>query len=186
MEQNKENPLQGTIFDDYDTIIFDLDNTLWDCYLLDGSATYAFKTAPPYRLAMPSVVVDVNGSIIRLQQGARMLIEKLDEANKNLGIVSAGELDNKPQEAQPSILLLKKFDLYKYFNYDVIVSKLAIEDKSQYVKPSGKTLLIDDNKEYTDAVNALGKVDVLWRRAFGNWDELLVQKSARLNLGFMK
>jgi len=175
--------IDDTIFGEYDTVIFDLDQTIWDCYREDGTSIGAYQIVPPLKLMTSDIVVDTNGSIIRLQSGLKALLEKLDEEDINLGIVSSGELENRPFEAQPSVMILKKFDIYKYFNHDVILKHHA--DKKLYVKPLGKTLFIDDRNENIDAVNS-DDIDVLWRRAFRSWEDLVTQRLSFLNFSSLK
>jgi len=186
--------LENTIFENYVTIIVDLDKTLWDCTSVDGSEIGAFETESPYELKAPSVIIDIKGNIIRLQDGVRDVLKTLDAANKNVGIVSSGEklvdLANRlglPFEAQPSVMLLKKFDIFQYFNYDIILKAFA--DKGKYVRSKGKTLFIDDNQEQLDSVirhaeeNNLD-LDVLSRTAFKNWKELLEGRKRQSKLSW--
>jgi predicted phosphatase len=180
---DEKNPIKGTIFEDYDTIILDLDQNILDCFLPNGTAIGVYQTTPPYSLKDANTVVDLYGRVINLQEGVRDLLDLLDKNNINLGIVSRSEVRDMAFEAQPAIMILKKFDIYKYFNYEVIL-KLSM-NKAEYVKPLGKTLFIDDWKEEVDAVNARGDVDVLWRRAFAKWETLLEPKNQQLGFGKM-
>jgi predicted phosphatase len=178
-----KNPIEGTIFEDYDTIIFDLDQTLMDCFTADGTSIGAYQTTPPYELKDVDTILDLNGKVIKLQEGVHGLIELLDKNSINLGIVSRSEVKDTLFEAQPAVMLLKKFDIYKYFNYEVVFKRVV--DKADYVKPLGKTLFIDDYKEELDVVNARGSVDVLWRRSFPKWESLLEPKNQQLGFGKM-
>jgi hypothetical protein len=45
------------------------------------------------------------------------------------------------------------------------------------VRPLGKTLFIDDNKENINSVNKRGDIDVLWRKSFSSWLDLLVRST---------
>jgi predicted phosphatase len=172
--QQDDKPIEGTIFESYDTIIFDLDGTVWDCYAPDGTYSYAAKMVPPFKLITRDIVQDLNGSIAKLQEGVQKVLEELDRASKNMGVMSGSELENRPPQAQPAMMLLRKFDLYGYFNEDVIIRK---GDKREYVKALGHTLFIDDNQNTIQEVNALGDVDVLWRGSFQTWDTLLQKKN---------
>ena len=98
-----------------------------------------------------------------------------------MGILSRSETKDMLFEAQPAIMILKKFDIYRYFNYEVILKMDML--KANYIKPLGKTLFIDDDKMEIDQVNLRGDVDVLWRKAFINWDVLLEPKNESLNYG---
>jgi predicted phosphatase len=177
LEEAKERT-KDTILDRYQSIIFDLDNTLWKCFTPSGEGIGAYKTTPPYSLQSKNIIIDIRGNIIELQEGVRELLEILDLNDKNLGVVSSGEKlidENKriglPSAAQPSIMLLKKFDLYKYFNLGVITKGFI--NKRDYVKGIGKVLFIDDSNEQIQNVNEKGNIDVLDRKSFGNWEDLL-------------
>jgi predicted phosphatase len=179
MEQQPKNPVEGTIFEEYDTIIFDLDGTVWDVTDATGQGNGAYTTVAPYKVENPGVAVDTKGNIIQLQEGVDDLLRILNGVDKNLGIISSGERQDRPFEAQPSVMLLKLFNIYKYFTYEIVIRRT--EDKEAWIKPFGKTLFIDDSQLNLDKVNALGTVDVLWRRAFGPWKSLMVPKDSQLN-----
>lgn len=171
MSKEKEIPIKDTIFEPYETIVFDLDGTIWLCTSPTGEQIGAYMTVPPYHLRSENIVTDLKNNTITLQKGIRSLLDMLDASGVNLGIASAGEVKDRPFESQPSILLLNKFDIRKYFNYDVILK--AGMNKAEYVKDKGSTLFVDDIKDNTDAVNSLGRVDVLWRGSFRSWEDLL-------------
>ena len=175
----EKNPLIGTIFEGYRTVIFDLDKTIWDCYKSDGTSIGAYATTAPYELVADNMVMDVNRNIIRLQPGVKKVLDVLDNCDLNMGIVSSGELDDRPFGAQPSTMLLKKFDIYKYFNYDIVLRRGA--DKSKYVKAFGETLFIDDDQEHLVNVNQAGEADVLRRSAFAKWEDLLSPRNTQLS-----
>lgn len=170
--------LENTIFDRYRTIIFDLDKTLWQATTPNGDSIGAYETTSPYSLKDSRTIVDIKGNVIELQEGVREMLALLNENDKNLGIMSRGEklLDvnmrlSAPFEAQPSTQLLKKFDIYKYFNYVIIYKAFA--EKIQYVRPSGLTLFIDDDRQWIDQVKQRDDIDVLWRGAFSTWQSLI-------------
>jgi predicted phosphatase len=166
--------IEDTFLEKYDTVIFDLDGTIWDVLSAKGEGMGAYETKPPYKLVAPYIILDSEDNVIQLQKGIQDMLDLLDLTGKDIGIMSRGEDINKPFEAQPSTQLLKKFDIYKYFNYKIIYK--AFGDKSQYVRPRGVTLFIDDDKSNVDNVNKRGDVDVLWRKAFKNWLDLLTFK----------
>ena len=170
--------LRGTIFDRFNSVIFDLDNNIWSCTTSSGEGMGAYETTPPYKFEDKNTIKDIKGNLIVLQDGVREVLNLLDLCNKNLGIVSSGEkladVEKRvsvPFSAQPSTMLLKKFDIFKYFNLYIIYK--AFVDKSEFVTASGKTLYVDDRKDVIDSVNSKGDVDVLWRQSFVNWKDLL-------------
>jgi len=168
-----EDKIKDTILDKYDTIYFDIDGVLLDCFSSKGEGVGAWQTQPPFKLEDSRVVSDINNNTIQLQEGIKELLDALDIANKNLGIVSRSSDRNKmlPFAALPAVMLLKKFDIYKYFNFPITIKPDIT--KSQYIKTSGKTLFIDDERSNIDEVNEDKElVDTLWRKSFLNWDDL--------------
>lgn len=175
------NDIKGTIFEDYDSCIFDLDSTIWECFTPEGTSIGAYTMRAPFELRSGLLIKDINGNYCKLQEGVRTLIKSLDANDMNLGIVSSGEKENTPQQAQPSVMLLKKFNLYKYFNLYVICKRGI--NKREYVRPFGRTLFIDDDNENLEEVKVNEKVDVLDRKAFEDWDQLFQKKTSSLLLG---
>ena len=161
MDENKIN-FEDTLIGEYETLIFDLDGTLWDCFKPDGTGEGAYATNPPYKLQDRDHIIDVNGYTIKLQEGVREFLSILYDNDINMGIMSKGEkfsdlttLTSVPYEYQPSIMILKKFDIYKYFNHDIILKGFV--NKSEYIKPLGKTLFIDDEIENIIEVDNKGQ-----------------------------
>ena len=108
----------------------------------------------------------------------------MDDNDINIGIVSRGEKEETTKEAQPTMMLLNKFDLRKYINYEIVMKRDI--NKADYVKPFGKTLFIDNEDANIDSVNEKGQVDVLNRESFENWTDLLKTTSSILNLRLFK
>lgn len=173
--------LEGTIFETYDSVYFDLDKTIWECFTPTGTSIGAYELNPPFEMLSGVIVKDVDGNYCRLQEGIRTVLELLDGSDMNMGVVSSGEKDNTPHDAQPSVLLLKKFNLYKYFNLGVICK--AYINKKEYVRGFGKTLFIDDDDDKLQQVKTRPDVDVLDRKAFDGWDQILEQKKSNLVFG---
>jgi predicted phosphatase len=173
-EESKE-LIKNTILEKYNTIIFDIDGVLLDCFTPEGKGIGAFQTTPPFKLQDKNTVIDIKDNIIKLQEGIKDLIDMLDYNSKNLGIVSRSSDRSKqvPAAAQPAVMLLKIFDIFKYFNYGVTI-KSDIE-KVNYVKPLGKTLFVDDEKQWVENVNQREDIDVLWRKSFNKWKDLLIK-----------
>lgn len=175
------NNIEGTIFEDYSSVVFDLDKTIWECFTPEGTSIGAYTMTAPFELKSGLLIKDINGNYCKLQEGVRTIIKSLDADDINLGVVSSGEKEHTPLQAQPSVMLLKKFDLYKYFNL-YVVCKQGI-NKREYVRPFGKTLFIDDDNENLDEVKVNEKVDVLDRKVFEDWDHLFQKKVSSLLFG---
>ena len=167
--------IENTVLNKYTTIIFDLDGVMWDCFSSKGDSIGAFQTEPPFRLQDENVIFDLGGNIIQLQKGMIDIIELLDSMDRNLGICSRSADSDKdlPFAAQPAVMLLKKFGLYKYFNFDIIIKPNI--SKVNYVHSFGKTLFIDDSKDNIEEVSKKDDVDVLWRKSFNEWPDLLTK-----------
>lgn len=176
--------IHHTLFAPYETIILDLDGVVWDCFQSNGQGTGCYTAVSPFKREAGNIVTASNGVVIRLQEGIEDLLRALDDANKNLGIVSRSEAPGVPFAAQPAVMLLKQYGLYKYFNYDVIL-KLGM-NKAEYVKPNGKTLFIDDDQQNLEGVNQRDQVDVLWRKSFTDWRQTLSPVQSHLNFSFMR
>lgn len=179
---DNEISLENTILENYNSVIFDIDQTLIDCFSSAGDSIGCYRTVAPYSLLSKNVIKDIEGNIIRLQQHVRDFLDILDENNINLGICSRGEKRDTPFAAQPTIMILKKFDIYRYFNLDIILKEKI--NKYEYVKPVGKTLFIDDNEEQLQNVSSNPEIDILNRKAFDDWFQLLQPKKlSSLNFG---
>jgi len=176
----------GTVLEPYDTIIFDLDGTLWNCFTEEGEGIGAYEMQPPFELITGDTAVDINNKICRLHAGVRKFLKVLDEHDVNMGIISRGEVLNRPFGAQPSTMLLKLFDIYKYFNLPIVL-KMGI-DKGDYISPLEKTLFIDDEEYNIENVERKWgyKIDTLHRHQFNTWEQLLTTRKIESNLKFTK
>lgn len=174
VQKEAEEKLKDTFLEKYTTFYFDLDGVIFDAYTPDGSKIYTFETNPPFELLEENIIIDLNNNIIKLQIGIRNILELLDYTNKNLGIISHSADKEKmlPFSAQPSVMLLKKFNIYDYFNFPIIVKPDI--NKLQYAKPVGNTLFIDD-EFYDVEITKKYNIDFLWRKSFVNWNDLLLK-----------
>ena len=133
---------------DYDTYIFDLDDTLW-------SGHWAKMLVGDLKLKDTNTIQDELGGSLTLKSGVR---EFLSEKSKtcNIGFVSRGGLLNINKDNQPSIKVLRTFGILDYFNY-CRHTIYKTEDKSKYVNPSGHTLYVDDNENDLNDVREKNK-----------------------------
>jgi predicted phosphatase len=155
---------------DYDTIITDLDNTIWDGY---KPYFWAKLLKLPYTL-QGRQVTGAGYEAILLQQDVKEVFTVLFTKNINLGFASIGGLENTSLEKQPSVILLKMFGLYDLFLYQKILV-FKTERKSLLINPQGKTLYIDDSTEQLKDVRLVhgDTIDLLHRHSFKNWKDLL-------------
>jgi len=153
----------------FDTIIFDLDFTIWDGCEEKYWAKY---------LTFPYTIKDnkIHGSdskYVKLHEDIKLVLSELHKLNKNIGFITLGGLLNIPDDDQPVTHCLKMFDIYKYFNHQkTILYKTDI--KSKYLVKSGKTIFIDDSPiNLEDMKKSHPDVVSLDRFSFKNWKELL-------------
>lgn len=175
---DRKHPLQDTLLNDYKTVIFDPLNTIWKVISKDGSALMASKTVPPYHLKEKGILEDNKGNLIKLEHNVAPLISLLDLEGKTLGIVTDDAIPNRTKEAQPVVLLLRKFRLYDYFSYIEVDKRI---NYSEYVRSDGATLFITDNNPVGKEVNDRGQVDILQRQSFEDYVELLQPKEEQRN-----
>jgi hypothetical protein len=153
----------------FNTIIFDLDFTIWD----GCEEKYWAKC-----LSFPFTIEDrkIYGSdkkYIEFHEDIKFVLSELYKSNKNLGFITLGGLLNISDEDQPVTHCLKMYDVYKYFNHQkTILYKTDI--KSKYLMKQGKTIFIDDAPiNLEDMKNVHPDVVSLDRFSFKNWKELL-------------
>lgn len=153
----------------FDTIIFDLDFTIWDGCEDKYWAKY---------LKFPYTIDDrkIYGSdqkYIEFHEDIKDVLAILYTSNKNLGFITLGGLLDVSDEDQPVTHCLKMYDVYKYFNHQkTILYKTDL--KSKYLKKLGRTIFIDDAPNNLEDVSKIHPdVITLNRLSFKNWKELL-------------
>lgn len=155
---------------DYDTIIVDLDFTIWDGY---KSQYWARLLEPPFKLE-GNRFSGVHSDHIDFHDGIFETLKALHDNKKNIGFASRGAADNVLYNNQPSIIALKSFGIYDYFNYQKILVTKTI-NKIPLLKPLGKTIYIDDNNGELEKVSAIhgNTIDIINRNTFNNWWSIL-------------
>lgn len=153
--------------------IFDLDLTLWDTHDKYGQQIWAKQMLPPYSQQQNTITDDVY-STCRLRTGVKEYIQHLYEEGNKIGFVSVGAHWMLPDNQQPSIILLQKFGIYRYFNfikdlkyklYDKTNSIYDIKDKIVFYDDSPKVLESLKKFDNVIAVDASEIID--WRPLIG-------------------
>ena len=155
-----------------EAIIFDLDKTIWNCYKKNSSKQiWAKQLVPPFKLLSPNCIEDSIGQKCFLHHDFKNFLNRV-YGNYKLGFLSVGALKDEKYDKQPSILLLKKFEIYEYFNYE---KYLLWKDESKYEKLKNMCTcaFIDDDKKHTDPAHKLDNVFVIERDYFKNWGSLI-------------
>jgi magnesium-dependent phosphatase-1 len=121
--------------DDYETIIFDADNTIWE-------GECAANLIAPFKVEQ-DMLTDSQGKQIRLKDGIVEVLNKLREYGKNIGLISKSEKENIDYQNQPIILALKAFGLLDLFNKEIVIDGNL--PKSIFMPKEPHVLFIDDN-----------------------------------------
>lgn len=156
---------------DYDTILLDLDFTVWDgCKPL----FWARLLEPPFRLDGKKFYSGHSSDHITLQDGIDEVLKVLFANEKNIGFASRGGADDIDYNHQPTVIALQAFGIYKYFNYQKILVHRTV-NKARLLEPSGNTLYIDDNPDDLLKVKEIhgDTIKLLNRNEFNNWRDIL-------------
>lgn len=154
---------------DYDTIIFDLDSTIWTgC----ENEYWGKKLISPLTIK-DRKIIGSDGKYVEFHENVKQVLSLLTDQNKNIGFLTLGGLLTVEYDDEPVIKCLKIYDVYKYFNHQKTVL-YRTDLKSRHIQHLGKTIFIDDSEEVLrDIRNNCPTVKVLNRNEFNNWGELI-------------
>ncbi len=157
------------IYSSYDTIILDLDDTIWRGHNTNG--IWAKHMDNTWVLDDKGSAIGNDNHRLKLDLEIRDFLNAYRD--KNLGFLTRGGIKYVQWEDQPVIKCLKLFKIYHYFKYDSYV--LYKDDKkSRVFLPEGKTLYIDDdNDQLADIRYSFPDVTVLNRHSFDKWTQLI-------------
>ena len=150
--------------------IFDLDLTIWECFNKNNDPIWAKQMVPPFRLVDGYIIDDVNSKCF-LRKSIDQQLLKLHQENHEIGFLSVGAYHNLSYEIQPSILLLKKFNLYPFFNH---IKRLEYKtfDKASVIKDIKEPLVFyDDNINVLKSVQKFNNVTAVDSTKISNWDD---------------
>ena len=150
--------------------IFDLDLTIWECFNKNNDPIWAKQMVPPFRLIDGYIIDDVNSKCF-LRKSIDQQLLKLHQENNKIGFLSVGAYHNLPYKIQPSILLLKKFNLYPFFNH---IKRLEYKtfDKASVIKDIKEPLVFyDDNINVLKSVQKFNNVTAVDSTKISNWDD---------------
>ena len=154
-------------------IIFDLDLTIWECFDKKGNNIWAKQLIPPFKFEKGIIYDDV-GSNCSLRRGILEYIRWLYDKNNTISYCSIGAYKNLPSIYQPSILLLKKYDLMKFFNGPSILEYKTF-DKINYLKKiNEKSIFYDDNDKILEKAFGLENITPIDAKKIMNWEKLIM------------
>jgi predicted phosphatase len=152
--------------------IFDIDRTLITSYNSDGKLIWLKNMQPPFEKINDDTVKDAKGSAAFLHQGTREMLFHLFEQNKDIGFLSAGSLPNVEYDLQPSVKIMKMFDIYLYFNSHKILEYKTVK-KEEHLKNFEDCVFFDDDEKHIVPAYKLDNVTVIDRKSFTDWRQLL-------------
>jgi predicted phosphatase len=157
---------------DYDTIILDLDETVWKGCTSDFWAKRLRGALTHCHEDNNEIIYDEAGNYIKLDHDIKPFLNNLvDTHNKTLGFITRGKLLDIPLEKQPSYHALQLFNIFRFFSIKHFLYKT--ENKGNNILPIGKTIFIDDNqKDLSDVMKKHKNITCLNRNRFDNWVDL--------------
>ena len=156
-----------------DIIVFDLDKTIWDCEDKYTNSIWAKQIIFPIIPIDDNTIIDDCGSICRLQDGFKEFLNKI---NKNkLVYLSNGGLLGTDTQHQPSIKLLKHFDIYNFFSADSILTYKSWPKKN-YFFGNYNYIFFDDDDQHLDDLKNKDNVLCVDRKKMNQWNDLKIEK----------
>ena len=160
----------------YNTFIFDLDRTVWDTPSKTGEPIWAKQMLRPYAFDGEDTIIDDVFSTCSLHNGIRPVLKHLHTLGKNIGFLSRGGIYEVEYEKQPSVLLLKKFGIYDFFNYEKVLlykTDLKLYNLKEIAQACGEYVFFDDNAKDLSEANSIDGVKAIDRNSFTCWESIL-------------
>ena len=152
--------------------IFDLDLTLWDTYNKHGQHIWAKQMLPPYSQDNRIITDDVF-STCTLRPGVKEYLEYLYNQGHKIGFISVGAHWGLPDEEQPSIIMLKKFGIYHYFNYIKHIKYKLYEKTNSIYDIKEKIVFYDDSPKVLDSLKKYDNIIAIDASEIFNWNTLI-------------
>lgn len=142
-------------------VIFDLDNTLFFTNDKYGNHIWAKQMVQPFihnEDEQGEYVTDDVGSVCRLRDGAKQFLTSLKSAGTDVGFLSNGRALCLRDDQQPSLVLLKIFELYDEFDLCRILQyKTASKvDALQNLYDTHDYVFFDDNNDVIASLREAG------------------------------
>lgn len=138
--------------------IFDLDETIFESRDKHGNQIWAKQLVHPLNLVSSDELIDDVFSTCKLRSGVRNFLDLLRLEKASVGFISNGRELNVPDDYQPSLSVLKKFEIYDHFTFCKVLqyktdSKLdAVLRLTESIKNC--TFYDDDTKVINELVKA--------------------------------
>lgn len=152
--------------------LFDLDLTLWDCYNKHGNPIWAKEMVTPFK-TNGNIITDDVGSTCVLRYGVKDYLEYLRINKHDIGFVSAGRHFSLPDNFQPSIILLKEFQIYHSFDF-IRVLEYKTYNKANLVKfLDAPIVFYDDNVDVLNSISDIENVIAVDSKEVKDWTKLI-------------
>ena len=152
--------------------IFDIDRTLITTHDSKADLIWIKNMKPPFKKTNDHVIEGSNGTYAVLHQGTRKVLQHLQDQNKQIGFLSVGALLDVDYEEQPTIIIMKMFDIYSYFNHKKLLRYKTVK-KDEILKHEEDCVFFDDDEKHIVAALKLDNVTVVDRKSFTSWEQLL-------------
>lgn len=152
-------------------IYFDLDGTIWNTYNKFGQPIWARQMIAPYNLIDNFTIQDDCLSICKLDTDIIDFLKKI--SLHKISYISRGGNLHVLNEEQPSVKLLKLFNIYEFFSDSkILLHKNQI--KYEHIKINAdKVFFIDDsNEELEKMKTAHPSIICINRNSFTSWKNL--------------
>ena len=155
-------------------IVFDLDRTIWDCYDKYGNQIWAKQLIKPFTLEDGKIIDDV-GSVCFLMKGIYSYIKWLNDNKETICYCSVGRYQNLPDEFQPSINILKVFNLFNFFNGPSILEYKTFSKNIFLEKIKEPSIFYDDNETFLKSVSKIKNFKVKDAKLIKDWEKLIIK-----------
>lgn len=152
-----------------DIFVFDLDRTIWTCCNKFGQEIWAKQMLSPFTKVSETCIKDDVSSCCFLHNGIQKYLEKLSMQKKRILFLSAGGILDVEKEDQPSVKLLKSFDLYHFFDKDSFIGYKTM-DKNELLSTLEGCIFFDDDPVVIERAKSLN-IKVIDRNCFKDYLE---------------
>ena len=152
--------------------IFDLDLTIWETNDKNGNQIWAKQLVPPFDLSGDKIVDDVFSECI-LKKGIVDYLNYLRRKGHELGFITSAKYTGLPFDLQPSLLVLKRFNLLDIFDFCQVIEYKDF-DKSNFLKKIKKEIVFyDDSDEHLNSVAHLENIRAVDSKRISDWTKLI-------------
>ncbi len=147
--------------------IFDLDRTIWETFDVTGRPIWAKQMLPPYNLEDKKVTDDV-GSFCILKKGFLEFLKTLKKNEIDIGFISVGGIWETAFENQPSVKLLKLFEIYDFFGeHQYLTYKTS--SKNPILEKLSPCVFFDDDPKHLVNAEKINGVNVIDSKKIIDW-----------------